>query len=272
MQALNKLSTLILLAAVLAGCSKEDGRTPLGPEADAPYENYVRNYIKPVELFTFSTPDQPMVETSGKTPFQITLRFNPVSGETYSGGVKYTDEKVSQFWNDHSIYPSLEGPTYKPEVRRVYDSLSTAHKDTEFNKSIYSTEMFQYMTVYRRMTLDIVSDTPYDAAHPAGASLADIITIRFPSAKEFIEDGYTWTDATKSLPHEEVNTYDGIILIKSLAQFNTENRKLVGGWFRFEFTKAPDATSTHTFTIIYLDEDGRELTTTMPPVTIKAGE
>lgn len=264
-----KIVLTVLLAAVLAGCSKEDGRIPLDPTPESGYENYVRNYIKPVELFTFYTPTSKVVETAGQNPFQITLRFDPSTDETYSGGVKYTKEMADRFWKDNCIYPSLEGHTFDPEARRVFDSLSTAHKDTEFQKSAYSTRKFLYMTAFRRLTLDVVSDAPYDAAHPAGTSLADIITVRFPSAKEFIEDGYTWSDATKNLPHEDISTYEGIILIKSLTQFNTEHRKLVGGWFRMTFTKAPDATSTHRLTIVYRDEDGRELTSQMEPVTIR---
>ena len=268
MKAFTKLSKLILLAAVLAGCSKQEGERPLPPYK---FDNYIRYYIKPVELFTFSTPDQATVETDGETPFQITLRFDPVSNETYSGGVKYTGEKVSQFWLDHCIYPTIEGtPTYDSENNRIYDSLCVAHNDTEYQKSIYSTGGFGYLTVYRKMTLDVVSDAPYDAAHPAGASLADIITVRFPSAREFIESGYVLPKS--DTPEKEWHPRNGVTLIQSLSQFNTEHRKLMGGWFRFEFTKAPDATSTHTFTIVYRDEDGRELTTTMPPVTIKAAE
>ena len=60
-----------------------------------------------------------------------------------------------------------------------------------------------------------------------------------------------------------------MVLIEPLNQFNNEYRKLVGGSFRFEFIKAPDATSTHRLTIVYRDEDGRVLTSQMEPVTIR---
>lgn len=249
-----KIVLTVLLAAVLAACSKEDGRTPLGPDPDY-WDNYVAYYIKPVQLFgtyqyDFSTgtggPSHPEQEYNR---FRLDLRFSPAVSDTYNG------DAVHKYELEHFIR----------RTDPVYDSICTAHKDTQYAKSDCPFEQFDYPANYRRMTLDVVSDAPYDAAHPAGTSLADIITVRFPSAKEYIESGYKVLETSKT----QYYVNGALMLVKSLAQFNTEHRKLVGGSFRFEFTKAPDATSTHRFTIVYRDEDGRVLTSQMEPVTIR---
>lgn len=262
MKAFNKLSKLILLAAVLAGCSKgDDGALNSKPLSS---DNYVAYYIKPVELFgtykyDFTTgTGAPALPEQEYNRFRIEMRFSPTSYETYNG-VAYTGDEVVAYELEHVI---------RPTTPVVYDSLCSAHKDTEFGKTPYPYEQFSYPATFRRMTLDIVSDAMYDAAHPAGASLADIISVRFPSAKEYVESGYKLVGPSKNQYYAD----GALILVKPLTQFNTEYRKLVGGWFRFEFTKAPDATSTHRFTLVYRDEDGRELTTAMPPVTIKVAQ
>lgn len=122
------------------------------------------------------------------------------------------------------------------------------------------------------MTLDITSDTQYDAAHPAGTSLADMVIINISSAKEIIESGYD-----ENLCGKEINIYgdeypvlsSGYELRMPLKQFNEEYRKLVDCRMNIDFPVAPDVTSTHRFTVTYRDEDGRVLTATAAPVTLQ---
>lgn len=275
MQVFIKLSKLILLAAVLAGCSKTDGED----RSVYKYDNYVDNYIKPEKLFSLFAPIDGATANEARDydNLEITLRFYPVGDETYSDGTRYSGEQVRQFWQDHFICRSLKSTDdviydqpYNPEFNRIYDSLCVAHKDAGLKKTDYIGQ-FSYPVVFRRITLDMVSDAAYDAAHPAGTSLADILDVQFHSAKEFIESGYVAPQA--GTPESKGWCLgDGTTLTMPLYQFNNEYRKLVGGSFRFEFTKAPDATSTHRFTIVYRDEDGRVLTSQMEPVTIQGGK
>lgn len=153
---------------------------------------------------------------------------------------------------------------YNPEFNRIYDSLCVANKDTRYSaaEKRYNGDQFKIPAVYRRMTLSVTSDTDYDAAHPAGTPLDDLLKTRVYFAKEIVESGYDF----KQYPAPDYIT--GHTIMEPLSEFNAANRKLVGGWFRFEFTKAPDATSTHRFTLVYRDEDGRELTAKLNPVTI----
>lgn len=281
MQVFIKLSKLILLAAVLAGCSKTDGED----RSVYKYDNYVGCYIKPVHLFgtihynSTSGTGGPSLAEQEYNRFWMEMRFYPAySYESYGEERKqFSQKEVDQYRLDHFICRSLKSTDdviydqpYNPEFNRIYDSLCTVHRDTQYQEKYkYATAQFSFPAVFRKMTLDVVSDAPYDAAHPAGASLADIISLHFPTAKEFIESGYQSAEPTKNLYY--VKNGD-MVLIEPLNQFNTEYRKLVGGSFRFEFTKAPDATSTHRFTIVYRDEDGRVLTSQMAPVTIQDGK
>ena len=119
------------------------------------------------------------------------------------------------------------------------------------------------------MTLDVTSDEPYDATHPSGTSLADIIDIYAYSAKEMIDSGYDYKSVC-----EKGEIYDNAIcfgkkLDMSLTQFNEEYRKLIADNIKLKFKTAPDVTSTHRFTVTYRDEDGRVLTATTAPVTLQ---
>ena len=254
------------VALVISGCSKDSPANHLGPVMN----NYVRNYIRPVKLFL---PDDSYQKRD--CVYTQYVFFLPCYNTPYNNGEVLTYEMTEKFEYENLIhdigyyeYNDDEYPPIKEHLLR-YDSLCKAHKDTEYSKEVkhYSGHQFIWAT-YRRMTLDVTSDTQYDAAHPAGTSLADIVNIKTYSAKEIIENGYDKSLVVK----DEQGCLDlqlGHELKMPLEQFNREYRKLIADNIRLNLKTAPDVTSTHRFTVTYRDEDGRVLTATAAPVTLQ---
>ena len=272
---MKKITLLIFIAAAwftISGCSK-DSPSPdhsLGPVMN----NYVRGYIRPVKLFL--PDDVSNYQTQGFIHTQIVLMTPIHSIKSYNNGERWTYEMIDMFNYKNIIRPTslFEYNDDKfpviPELVNRYDSLCKAHKDTEYSKKEkhYSGEQFPYAT-YRRMTLDVTSDEPYDATHPSGTSLADIIDIYAYSAKEMIDNGYDyWSVCEKGEIYDNAINF-GKKLDMSLTQFNEEYRKLIADNIKLKFKTAPDVTSTHRFTVTYRDEDGRVLTATAAPVTLQ---
>ena len=270
---------ILIISAFFAviGCSKDgenDDNASLGPKRD----NYVNGYIKPVKLFLLDGLNNYQNERKDVAHL-LPVFFIPGTNETYNNGEVFSDEMAEEFRYKHIIRP-VYGFEYNdnefpviPELVNRYDSLCKAHKDTEYAKTIMPYSGWQFgPATYRRMTIDVTSDTQYDAAHPAGTSLADIIDIRTNSAKEVIESGYDYK-VCETMTNYTGTTYElalGHELKMPLEQFNREYRKLILSYrIRLNFKTAPDVTSTHRFTVTYRDEDGRVLTATAAPVTLQ---
>ena len=273
---MKKITTIIIAAFavfVLAGCSKQGENDDLiGGDSGPVMNNYVSAYIRPVKLFL---PDNVSNYQDEENIYTQVMFFTPPSTLPFNDGEAWSREMVDKFEYENIVRPGYmfeqnddEFPVIPTLVNR-YDSLCKAHKDTEYSKKEkhYSGHQFIWAT-YRRMTLDVTSDTQYDAAHPAGTSLADIVNIKTYSAKEIIENGYDKSLVVK----DEQGCLDlqlGHELKMPLEQFNREYRKLIADNIRLNFKTAPDVTSTHRFTVTYRDEDGRVLTATAAPVTLQ---
>ena len=273
---MKKITTIIIAAFVvfvLAGCSKQGENDDLiGGDSGPVMNNYVSAYIRPVKLFL---PDNVSHYQDDESIYTQVMFFTPPSTLPFNDGEAWSREMVDKFEYENIVRPGYmfeqnddEFPVIPTLVNR-YDSLCKAHKDTEYSKKEkhYSGHQFIWAT-YRRMTLDVTSDTQYDAAHPAGTSLADIVNIKTYSAKEIIENGYDKSLVVK----DEQGCLDlqlGHELKMPLEQFNREYRKLIADNIRLNLKTAPDVTSTHRFTVTYRDEDGRVLTATAAPVTLQ---
>ena len=262
---------LLVIACFAVNCSKGQ-ENDLGPVAD----NYVRYYIKPVDLFVGFVSDEKLPNTApvGYSDFSLNIMCFPMGAGEYNGQT-FSSQDVEKYRTDHFIHRTPKSnewveydDPYNPEFNRIYDSLCTAHNDTKYSaaRERYVGEQFAFPTLFRRMTLSVASDTDYDATHPAGTPLDDVLNVYFYSVKEIVESGYDFDK------YPSKGFIDGHAIQEPLTQFNNEYRKLMGAMFKLSFTKAPAATSVHRFTVTYTDEDGRVLTSQMAPVTIQAGK
>ena len=277
---MKKITAQILIISVffaVIGCSKDGGNDDPGASLGPKRDNYVNGYIKPVKLFLLDGLNNYQNERKDVAHL-LPVFFIPGTNESYNDGEIWSREMVDKF-----EYENIVRPIYRfeynddkfpviPELVSRYDSLCKAHKDTEYAKTIMPYSGWQFgPATYRRMTFDVTSDTQYDAAHPAGTSLADIIDIRTNSAKEVIESGYDYK-VCETMTNYTGTTYElalGHKLEMPLEQFNREYRKLIADNIRLNLKTAPHVTSTHRFTVTYRDEDGRVLTATAAPVTLQ---
>ncbi len=86
---------------------------------------------------------------------------------------------------------TLSETRYKYE----YDKLCAKHADTSFNYRGYFYQSYMYLEetiAYDFVSIDLVSDSDFDARHPAGTSLADIVEFRTMTPKPFIDSDYRY--------------------------------------------------------------------------------
>ena len=90
------------------------------------------------------------------------------------------------------LYPEQAFPDFAQRITprsapERYDSLTRAHQDYDYwgNPALSA-----YDVVFKGITaIDIVSDTDYDAQHPAGTSLKDIFTLTIQEVVKGAADG-----------------------------------------------------------------------------------
>lgn len=88
--------------------------------------------------------------------------------------------------------------------------------------------------------IEIISDNDYDAAHPAGTNLNDIISIRRATFK------------------------DGLPIPAVILGFEVDDQDLL-----FTFDKAPDQSLSHNLSITYVLLDGIKLSQALPEIVIQ---
>lgn len=285
----NIIALVLIVALAIAGCSKAEvaDDSPITESQDPidgsgmdgsifdTLRHYVVRYVQPESIFT---PDDASRYQRNGYVYILPVQFIRETGQTY-GGVVTTEKQYNSEFDKIIIYG---------ESGERYDSLCVAHNDLIVGRHHYlgvisSGYAFRFPATFLRMTLDVVSDTDYDAMHPARTSLSDVIDVHARSAKEIIDSDYDFRKVTigsgfdfrKELfsYNEELGRLnypgDGCQLKMPLKKFNKEYRNLVAD-ISLRFVSAPDVTSTHRFTITYRDEKGKVLTTTTKPVTLKA--
>ncbi|MDR0560812.1 MAG: hypothetical protein LBG92_11650 [Prevotellaceae bacterium] len=148
---------------------------------------------------------------------------------------------------------------YSKYKANTFKELSKKNGDTSY----YESGVFGGCMADPIEFLGIVSDKDYDAAHPAGTLLNDIIYVKFRSATEFVASSYKDRRYDiKSHPYR-------LGFIEPLTIFNSKKRNLVDSYFKFIFEHLPEKMETHNFTIFYNDAAGRRIEI---PVTVPISE
>ena len=242
------------IIVMLTACEKKDDKSNSPPKETQPYvKSLISSYIE-----TPTSSDMISASTLGNfddQPWsQIFLSLIPSSYDP----IRFQPIQDKALQND-------------PEALKKaakYDSLATAHNDLTYNRY---TEFQISDCMYRRTSaIHVVSNTDYDAEHPAGTYLDDILLIRFTSAEDYLATGYssrsTYLGKTTTAPLASTDypSMNDFWLCENLAEFNKIQRKLIQFAFTFTLTKGPKQTGKHQFTFTYMNEDGIVLTTTTP--------
>lgn len=148
----------------------------------------------------------------------------------------------------------------------AYDSLMYAHNDVDLPKKVgllnatMSDESVTYTPIKK---ITVTSSKDYDAAHPAGTDLADVLDISFMSYAEVLANDFDY-DKIKIGKRRD----NGLVIKESLFQFNTENRKLLSWMYGLYARKQPVEKSGHVITVTMEFADGNVFTSTSEPLDI----
>lgn len=147
-----------------------------------------------------------------------------------------------------------------------FDSLVVAHGDDHWNRWL---QVGGYM--FRLTTgLHIVCDRDYDAGHPAGTLLDDLISVYYKGLDDFLVHGeYMLHFVTEQQKRNKWSFYE---FEEMLSEFNLKRHKLIGSSFVFRLKKAPAVTGEYVFTCTWTNEDGKKLTASTDPLPIQGEE
>ena len=169
--------------------------------------------------------------------------------------------------------------------KAIYDSLCRANNDVAYNRKVGYIKMeegfdnsFDEGNVvgqcYEKIiNIDIISESDFDAQHPIGTSLSDIVHFCSTSVSQFIESGYTfkydWKSATPELFNKEPElfyfqtnrfAYQCTPVDKLLSEMKTNDFYLLNPGLGFLiFDKQPTLSKTHLLTVSVTLDDGRVL-------------
>lgn len=220
--------TLLLTAISLSAC--------IGPDSPIPTsKHYIRGFVNAASIHA-----------------DISYRISPAP------------ESTPLSHNDFSVYvrpDGAPGDMHKDQVSpEQAEQLYIQFKDVDYNRWD-----IQGPVLYRQtLSLDIVSDTPYDGAHPAGTLLNDIFNCSYQCVDEILNPPYNFS---RSEEQKALNLSAGEF-IERLSVFNLKKPTLIVYNFYLSPVVPPAETSTHRFTVTYKNIDGVELTATTEPVTI----
>ena len=153
----------------------------------------------------------------------------------------------------------------KGENKKIYDELCKIHNDLSYNqkRSYIVAPLWGRCSAIDFREIDVVSDKDFDAEHPAGTSLKDIVRFVSVSPKKFIDSGYKETfnwrrnkpkifkkeSMISSMFHEETENYFPINgLLKDIGSDEMQMLPEDTHGILF-FDKEPTAEKEHTLTV-----------------------
>ena len=137
----------------------------------------------------------------------------------------------------------------------AFRDLYTQYSDTDFNGYLVPYTMQAVATEFT--AIDVTCDRAFDAAHPAGSSLADLVTLAGASAYPYLQSGYKasfdWRTAPADYRFEEepVAHYgSGFSPINNrLDALSPDDLRLLDPTLYLRFKTSPAQTGTYLFTV-----------------------
>jgi hypothetical protein len=243
----------IFMLAMLSGCSENPDNNSGGLGKDVFLNSYVMAYFEAGQIHVYPQPKgMPLNETHTefieKSRIYIRLEGTHMENQRYGD---YTS--------------SLRGDV---TGEKFYNAMCEKHGDMTFSRTltIYNFHLKPRYSDADFLSIEVVSDADFDADHPAGTLLNNLLTANLLSAKPYIDSGYTEYDFFD----------DGLIkysiINKSLVDISVNDLTLLGtggAWYRVYgdeyigsliFEKEPTMSKTHTFTVTMTADDGRVFT------------
>lgn len=159
--------------------------------------------------------------------------------------------------------------SFNPKGKRVYNYddlfsyLCNMYNDISFNKEIVPFTYRAFAYPFDKITMSCNAD--FDDNHKAGASLDDIVKIKFESLWDYINNGYEYPEEYKKYEESAsgLSVYGVVPYELYLSEVNSSNSKLItpGYHNHIIFTSSPTTPGEYTFTL-ELTTNGETFTTT----------
>jgi hypothetical protein len=177
-----------------------------------------------------------------------------------------------------TVYPETDK---KAIVFDILTDIDVFHNDVlceKYGDTTYDREEFVPIGVepsflaYSPVSIEIVSDADFDAEHPAGTSLIDIVTYDGQSSKPFIDSGYQmcyWEDKDKFYYYKNTNERPYYPVYKKVSELTEEDLMLIYGfggdivYGHLYFDYLPTLSQQHRITVTFTDERGEKFSDTV---------
>ena len=162
----------------------------------------------------------------------------------------------------------------KGEEKKIYDELCKIHNDLSYNQKRSYIEFTGWgiCSAIDFREIDVVSDKDFDAEHPAGRSLKDVVRFVSISPKQFIDSGYA---ATFDWKKNEPGFFAKDPMIPSMFRYEKENHFPINGLLSdigtdemqmlpvnthgiLFFDKQPTAEKEHSLTVTIYTREGKK--------------
>lgn len=158
-----------------------------------------------------------------------TLEVSQYASEKEKFQLLFDGDRIDQWQNPNTLFKSI----------------AEKYGDTHYNTV---TVPFRHTTLSTGITaIKVTSDKEFDAMHPAGASLNDVVRLTASSLYYFVKDGYK---NTRPDTPEFTNNFSGQCqgVSMMLNNLRTEELNLLSYFFELKFTTIPPA-GEQTFTV-----------------------
>ncbi len=160
---------------------------------------------------------------------------------------KYTSE-------DDNIKTASYSFKSKGENKKIYDELCKIHNDLSYNqkRSYIVAPLWGRCSAIDFREIDVVSDKDFDAEHPAGTSLKDIVRFVSVSPKKFIDSGYK---ETFNWRRNKPKIFKKESMISSMFHEETENYFPINGLLKDIGSDEMQMLPVNTHGILFFDKE-----------------
>lgn len=155
------------------------------------------------------------------------------------------------------VDPDLAGEFINPQPA-LFNPIAKHNNDTTYNDTYW--DRTPYMSGTAKY-INLTCDRDYDAEHPKGALLNDIVKIDYYTAKPFIDSKYK---------NRRLGDHDKSRTVELLRDFNTKQVGMLRYDLNFRLTTAPQTPGLYRFIFTYCDDTGSEISATTEQINLQA--
>lgn len=159
-------------------------------------------------------------------------------------------ESIVAIKEDSGIRLALKGNVITSG--KAFDDLSTYYNDLTYNRyTVCGPRIAINDSIYK---IEVRTVEDFDALHPAGSDISDLVECQYISYYDYIQSGYKKEnkDIGQSLDMQEYSGTEGAKMLKNeLTKMNYSNTKLIAPDFLLKFKKKPEKKDKLRFYLVF---------------------